>query len=514
MFSALSIDQNSNSLWDTLPKLQALASKGVPTTHLIEDIDTAFTRVDQTDSSLKLTTERYYPNGSLDWGASLFYMDFLGRCPFDLHELEKYTGKTVSATAKALQLSVDKLFEIYSVGDNQQLTAPSFIDTNKNKHRLLGDISREEVLPFIDQLFDIAEKNLLERFIDESAKERIRSWFQQERRLTKRGDNLSEIYHSWLNHYLPIENLSYTSHYFSEPEVAELNWSILDKICKNYQHFKNLYNEAITETNSELNLMKDGDLPFFAIYESSGHLVRSALTWRDNSVWLNDQILQREQIICLTGKALLLVILARLEQGGNALALPENGSLYVPTAICLAKKMQQYGFISGDLKPIYRVKMNLLDGFAESEMMLQLPDYLHWYFGAKMSAKEFANSYQAAIAESEILLGSLQNEKLRQELFTSWTVDLSNQISDLELLKRECGQDPERRHRCSQIWTDIKILQQKKEQLCYGRIVDIYQTRGLDYWNSRGAILPISIALGGDEFYQTILENSEIYEDC
>ena len=38
-----SIDQNCHSLWDVLPKLQALAGRGLQPTQFVEDIDVAFT---------------------------------------------------------------------------------------------------------------------------------------------------------------------------------------------------------------------------------------------------------------------------------------------------------------------------------------------------------------------------------------------------------------------------------------------------------------------------------------
>lgn len=39
----ISIDQNCHSLWDVVPKLQALAAHGKKVRHFIEDIDVAFT---------------------------------------------------------------------------------------------------------------------------------------------------------------------------------------------------------------------------------------------------------------------------------------------------------------------------------------------------------------------------------------------------------------------------------------------------------------------------------------
>ena len=81
----ISIDQNSHSLWDTLPKLQVLAAAGVGVTHYVEDIDVAFTQLGKNRDGLrlKMERERFYPSGGQDWGAGLFYTEFLGRLPVE-----------------------------------------------------------------------------------------------------------------------------------------------------------------------------------------------------------------------------------------------------------------------------------------------------------------------------------------------------------------------------------------------------------------------------------------------
>ena len=77
----ISIDQNCASFWDTIPKLDALRRKGIDVSHYVEDVDIAFAargaEVDQPD--LRLAMENVYPGGGQDWGAGLFYSDFLGR---------------------------------------------------------------------------------------------------------------------------------------------------------------------------------------------------------------------------------------------------------------------------------------------------------------------------------------------------------------------------------------------------------------------------------------------------
>ena len=79
----LSIDQNCSSLWDAIPKLGALAAKGYPVAHYVEDIDVAFTSMGSGvgGDGLKLDRERFHRSGGQDWGAAMFYSAFLGRLP-------------------------------------------------------------------------------------------------------------------------------------------------------------------------------------------------------------------------------------------------------------------------------------------------------------------------------------------------------------------------------------------------------------------------------------------------
>ena len=160
----ISIDQNSNSLWDVLPKIEAFQAHHFALCHYVEDIDVAFTRVGSKDCPPQLTLEQYYPNGNLDWGASLFYMDFLGKVPLNLAKLSPYTGKKIATTAKALDCSLSELYEEFSVADNYQLTGSSYVHAHPEKHRLLGDLSTQQKKPFIQNLLDLAEEDILERF--------------------------------------------------------------------------------------------------------------------------------------------------------------------------------------------------------------------------------------------------------------------------------------------------------------------------------------------------------------
>ena len=137
-----SIDQNSHSLWDTLPKLQALQAAGTPASHYLEDIDVAFTALGAKADAppLHIARERYHPSGGLDWGAALFYNDFLGRLPVELRQWEPMLDMKIAAVARQLDTSLEELYDRYAAGDNWMLIGSSYVG-DKGHHRIIGDLS-------------------------------------------------------------------------------------------------------------------------------------------------------------------------------------------------------------------------------------------------------------------------------------------------------------------------------------------------------------------------------------
>ena len=116
-----SIDQNSHSLWDALPKVQALAAAGHAVTHFIEDIDVAFTSMGaEVDASpLRLVRERFHRSGGADWGAALFYSEFLGRQAVEVRQWEPYTGQKTAAPGQAAR--PERQFALRRIQPGRQL---------------------------------------------------------------------------------------------------------------------------------------------------------------------------------------------------------------------------------------------------------------------------------------------------------------------------------------------------------------------------------------------------------
>ena len=64
-------------------------------------------------------------------------------------------------------------------------------------------------------------------------------------------------------------------------------------------------------------------------------------------------------------------------------------------------------------------------------------------------------------------------------------------------LKNLYGRDPEKRHLCSDIWSEIKATERTFQKSCYEKVIDTYHISEINYWDSRGAIAPWAIAAGG-----------------
>jgi hypothetical protein len=83
-------------LWDAVPKLEALSCQGYKGIHCVEDVDVAYSRQgSKAGDEIDLRQERYYRGGVSDWGATLFYTEFLGKQPLDVVEFEKPLGMSL-----------------------------------------------------------------------------------------------------------------------------------------------------------------------------------------------------------------------------------------------------------------------------------------------------------------------------------------------------------------------------------------------------------------------------------
>ncbi len=531
-----SIDQNCHSLWDTLPKLQALVEAGHRVRHFIEDIDVAFTSVGSSieGDQLRLERERFHRSGGADWGAALFYSEFLGRLPVEIRDWEPLTGMRTNVLAKKLDRTVDELFEEFSPGDNWQLIGPSYAG-DRDHHRLIGDLTVAETAPFLRQIVEKAKADTLRAFPQADSQARLKEWFGKEQgrleRLIERftDGRLVDVYRGWLAEYLggSVE-LDLTSNLFAVGSDRRMA-ALLEVFLSDYDLAAGLYNEAVEETGVKLRPLKtaDGELPFFAVLQHQGHLVRTGAYLRGGEMVIEQRGFRLEPggplpfeqlkaagVRCLSGKAVLLVIQVRLDGPGEPLALPYRGSLYIPAADHLAGAFCRHGLLPARLHPVVRVRFHLLDRLRSLETLIRLPAHLAPCFGKdEIPARQLGEAWADLAAQARQRLETIRDPADRQKWQRQNFPKLWAQIEELDKRRRELAGKNPKSEEIRGLWKQAKSLTIELLDRTVRQIARDDQVRNIDYWDSRGALLPWGIALGGEGFYRELVAKAEIHEE-
>lgn len=527
----LSIDQNSTSLWDTLPKLHALARTGQTVTHCVEDVDVAFTRiggqVDEPD--LELLGEQFHPSGQQDWGAAVFYHAFLGRLPLELHTLEPALGMKLPALAKKLDTDIDDLYSRHSISDNWMLVGSSYVG-DKRHHRLIGDLPVTETAPFLRDLLGRARQDCFDRFPAEDCRERTDAWFDAEtdrvERLIERHaeDTLDTLYADWLEEHLDGNvALSRTSDLPAMRCDTERN-PLLAMFTADYATLADLYNRAVRNAGVGLRELDTGrgELPFFAVRRRDGRLVRTGLALNRGKLHVGDDsfgllpggdlpcgAIRDAGILALPGKAAVLVLQVRLGPDADPLALPHLGSPYVPAADRLADLLAERDLLPGPLQPIVRVRFGFLDALKKIDRPLRLPGHLARMTGREeIPAAKLGSTWRDLVREATDRLERLADDGARdcwqREHFATQFED----IDQLQTRKQQAARDNPKDPKVRELWGRIKELQADILAGTLQRCVDDWQVRQLETWDSRGALLPWCIALGGEDFYKQLIANA------
>ncbi len=533
-----SIDQNCHPLWDTIPKLQALTAAGRTVTHCIEDIDVAFTALgagpDDDDHAMRLVRERFHRSGGQDWGAALFYSEFLGKLPVEIRRFESAAGMKLSSLAKKIGRSVDDLYDQYSPGDNWQLIGSSYV-ADKYHHRVIGDLTVAETAPFLREMMDRARADLDRRFFEPGPRRRIADWFQQETaRLEEQirrcaEGRLVELYRRWMRPFVGGGlSIRLTSDLLGVPDQPE-RLTLLERFCRDYDTAAGLYNQAIEQTDVGLRPLKTrvGELPFFAVLDYRGHRVRTHMRITEEGLHVGGRRLRKaetiEQILgaladagvrAVAGKALLLVLQVRAGPGGRALALPHMGSLYMPAAHRLGELLGQHGLLTGPVAPVVRVHLGLLDHMRGVDTRIRLPDHLAAAMGRQeATADELGHNWRDLQDQARNRLDALADDEKRLAWQEDHLPELTGRIEQIQARRIEIVREDPKAAQARQLWARQRDLQSELLDRTLEQIARDTQTAELETWDSRGAILPWSIALGGKELYDAIIDQAELIEE-
>lgn len=538
----ISIDQNCHSLWDVVPKLQALAAAGRAVTHFVEDVDAAFTSlgspVDSPD--LRLAPERFHRSGGADWGAALFYTEFLGRQPVELRDWEPFTGLKTKALAKRLGRSVDDLYDEFSPSGNWQLIGSSFVG-DRDHHRVMGDLTIGEVGDFVRELTARARADMDRAFPSAASRKRIAEWFAREDALVERllaehaGGRLAGLYEAWLRAHLSarpaagVVGIDFTSRLFACGPAGPPGRELLEVFLREYDRAAGLYNEAIAESGQKLRPLdvQAGELPLFATLERAGHLTRTGARLAGGEIRIGErafalapggrlpiEALAAGGVRCIAGKAVVLVSQVRLGESGRRLALPYRGSLYMPAAHLLARKLAGEGLLPGKLAPVVRVRLRLLDRLRSLETPVRLPDYLAAAMGkAEVPARELGEAWADLAAEARGRLAGFREAEPRRRWQRESFPSAVAEIDALDARRRKLAQTDPKAPELRDVWMRIRRRQGELLDALVRQVARDVQVAEIDYYDSRGALLPWSVALGGQTFYNQLLAEAEVYEE-
>jgi hypothetical protein len=529
-----SIDQNCHPLWDVVPKLHALTAKGFPVHHFIEDIDVTFTAVGGQlgDTQLRFAPERFHGSGGSDWGAAVFYSEFLSTQPTDLRRWEPYTHMTTAALARRLDMSVDALYDRYSPSGNQQLIGSSYVGDIEH-HRLIGDLCTAELASHLRHLLALARRDCNERFPAADSQQRLAAWFDaEEQRLEAllhmhRDGTLVDIYRHWLTAHVGEAVAINTASKLFALDNSPDQLALLDRFVTDYDVMASLYADAMAEGDNGLHPLQtaDGELPFFAAFTHTGRFVRAACRVAQGTLLVAGRAFPLDDghlpvsdlldagVISLVGKAPLLVIQARIGPTGQPLALPYHGSSYMPSAFALGRRLIAAGIID-ELPPIMRVRLGLLDAMATVETPIRLPDYLVGPFGhAELPASTFAEHYTSVVRHAQSRLAQFATAEGREAWQTETFPEQQAQRSHLDVERRQLAQNDTKSPRLRELSHQVREIDDELFAAFVDQLWEDWQVSQLDFWDTRGAPLPWCIALGGEAFYRRLVDNARIYPD-
>ena len=507
----VSIDQNCTPLWDVLPKLAALRARGLSAVHYVEDVDVAFTQQRAAPGTPPhVEPERAYPGGNSDWGATAFYSDFMGRNPVNPRTLEPFLRASIATFAKRAGFaSLDELYETRASSDNRQIIAPSH--SGDNRHRTLGDLSLREMRGPLLDLLEHARADTRRAFPLRECAARTNAFFTSEQRFIETFHEsepdaaLADFYAAWVLRHAPGQEVGRCSALFENDPHELLQTFVCD-----YGTLAALYNQAIAETRpgiAPLNLEK-GELPFFALWRANGKNYRTPVLWQGGGLATDGLVfpvsngrlpldeMRARGIAALPPKALLLVLHARMN--GRALALPWQGSLYMPAARRLEELLKL------PLGPVLRARFHFFDRMGTLGTPVQPPAWLAPFTGADaLPACDFVARLRAAQHDARAELETAQTPRYDP------APELSREIEALQLARARFKTTAEN----AALWQRQKQLQQRHARALLDRVLALTHLLGLDYWDSRGAILPHALALGCEAFYRRVLGEAEIFEE-
>jgi hypothetical protein len=384
-------------------------------------------------------------------------------------------------------------------------------------------------------MLDLAERDCLERFPAADSQSRGREWFAAERGRVESllaeyaAGGLCDLYARWMRAHLGDATPVRLASELLAMGEDEAQVALLEVFTRQYERAAGLYNQAVREAEVGLHDLRtgDGELPFFAVFSHGGHAVRATCHLAGGRLRIADrefdllpggglpvEALRGAGVGCLTGKAALLTLQARIGSGGRPLALPHLGSSYLPASQRLAVLLKAAGLLPADLAPVVRVRLRLLDRLRGLDAPIRLPGHLARAMGREeVPARALGENWADLAATAARRLDALKTEEGRDAWRREHHDETVREIDVLDAGKRRAAEADPKDPRVRDLWSRVKELQGGMLSSLLRQISDDWQTSRIGYYDSRGAILPWCVALGGEELYNRIIAAAEITEE-
>ena len=116
-------------------------------------------------------------------------------------------------------------------------------------------------------------------------------------------------------------------------------------------------------------------------------------------------------------------------------------------------------------------------------------------------------------AEAAQRLESFKDQAGRKRWQQACHPKLTAAIDEIDARRRKLAAGTPDPQRIRPLWNQAKALQTELLELTLRQIARDWQLREIDYWDSRGALLPWCVGLGGKAFYDHLIAKAELYED-
>jgi hypothetical protein len=163
---------------------------------------------------------------------------------------------------------------------------------------------------------------------------------------------------------------------------------------------------------------------------------------------------------------------------------------------------------------VLRVQFSLLDRLGEVDIPITLPDYLARAIGeTTLPSRTIAEQWRQWKHDAEARLEMYTDETRRAAWLADAYPSLDTQRRDLDARRRSLANTDPKSAEIRELSHEVKAIDDLLLRHLLDQVAKDWQVAQIDFWDSRGAIEPWCIALGGEAFYQSIIDRASIYPD-